>query len=674
MTSALRLLETNMKRLGAVAAVAACASVACGPGGGLASELEAGPQTLALRGIESTFLEIRANGAWTAVAEPGWLAIEPTEGVGNATLTVTVDRTGLEVDTYAGAIVVSGDRETTVIVPVLMRFPEFDGRVHSPGGNLLARERGPREPAALQPGVDFVPGEILVGLDKQLVAIEEHGLFGAVDPALEPSAAALHAAAQTLGARVGARRTEIISPALGLATITIDTPEVASAIAELRRDGRTRYAEPNHLMELHAANDTHYGLQWHYQNLKLEQAWEISDGYEETLVAVIDADFHPDHPDLADNLLPGFDFVRNTNDLLIFNQRCGAHGTHVAGTIAAVTHNGAGVAGAAPRVRVLPLNIAPVPDDPDAPPDEVSCGLPLTASVRAIMYAAGASDPFAGRLDRPVDVINMSFGGPSPSDARAEALAFARDAGVVLISSAGNGGRDEDPISYPAANEIVYAIAATGPDDTRAPYSSFGPEVWVAAPGGNAGLTIPDTEYTARVLSTDFDYPQRNQELVEVIDSAGHAYGLKQGTSMASPHAAAVAALIRSVNPTLPPDDVAEILALTATDLGPPGRDEEYGYGLINAEAAVTVARDNFRVRQDELIVRVVQGGVAILEAEVSAGGVFELGPLAAGEYLLQAGSLRDGQLDVPGTVYGEMTFTVEYTGNDSLRIPVNAR
>jgi subtilisin family serine protease len=654
-------------------AAATLVSAACGPGG-LASELEAGPATLALRGIETTYLEVRANGSWTAAAEPGWLSIEPEVGTGNETITVTVDRSGLEVDTYAGAIVITGNIETSVVVPVLMRFPEFDGRIHSPGGNLLARERARPELRELRAGVDFVPGEVLVGLDKELVAIEEHGLFGAVDPGIEPSAAALQAAAHQLGARVGARHTEMVSPALGLASITVDTPDVAAAIAELRRDGRARYAEPNFLMELHAADDPHFGLQWHYQNINLEQAWEITDGYEETIVAVIDADFHPNHPDLAANLLPGFDFVRNSDDLLIYNQRCGAHGTHVAGTIAAVTHNGTGVAGAAPRVRVLPLNIAPEPDDPDAPPDDVSCGLPLAASVRAIMYAAGASDPFAGRLARPVDVINMSFGGSSPSDARAEALAFARDAGVVLISSAGNGGRDEDPISYPAANEIVYAIAATGPDDTRAPYSSFGPEVWVAAPGGNIGQRIPGTDYTARVLSTDFDYPQRTQELVEVIDAAGHAYGLKQGTSMASPHAAAVAALMRSVNPTLPPDDVAEILALTATDLGPPGRDQEYGYGLINAEAAVAVARDNHRVRPDELVVRVLQGGEAIHEAAVSAGGAFDLGPLAAGEYRIQAGSLRDGQLDVPGTVYGEMTFTVEYTGNDSLRIPVNAR
>ena len=666
------------------AALAGPMLAGCGPSESSATEIEVGPATLAINGTDVTHLEVNANGSWEALAEPEWLSVEPSEGTGNETLTISADREDLEVDTYAGAVMVVGSSDVIETAPVVMRFPELGGFVESPHDNLEARRSAPeRDVAALQAGEDYVPGEILVGLDREFVALQEHGLTRASEGAdLEPSMQALEAAADDIGAQISARSSKVYVPSAGFTKLEVDTPDVAGAIADLRRDGRIRYAEPNEIVELEAADDEYYDLQWHYERINLEEAWEITTGYEDTVVAVIDADFHPDHPDLTDNLLPGFDFTRNTENLEVFNTNCRGHGTHVAGTVAAVAGNQKGIAGVAPSVRVLPLSNT----EASGP-----CTMSGDGITRAIHYAAGDYVSEAGRLEEPVDVINMSFGSDSTSEDRQTAYDSAYDAGIVLITSAGNRGNpgpDDDfepgDMTHPAVLPNVMAVSATDQFDDLASYSSYGEDVWVAAPGGSTANNIGDTDFAARVLSTSWSYPDavdengdRIQELVEPEDDTeeGYAYELKSGTSMASPHVAAVAGLMRSVNPDLSHSQVAEILRQTATDLGEPGHNDEFGYGLINAEAAVRVAADELRVPTDEVVVRVIGPGDQVIhEAQADAGGGFDLGPLAAGEYTVQAGSLRGGEIGAPGTVYGELTIEIDYTGDETVLVPVSAR
>jgi subtilisin family serine protease len=143
---------------------------------------------------------------------------------------------------------------------------------------------------------------------------------------------------------------------------------------------------------------------------------------------------------------------------------------------------------------------------------------------------------------------------------------------------------------------------------------------------------------------------------------------------MASPHAAGVAALMRSVNPNLSHQEVADILVATATDLGSPGRNIETGHGLIDAAAAVASARDGLRVAGSDVVVRLYRGTELVAESSGGPGGAFALGSLAAGEYRLEAGNLRHGQLGVPGTVYGEQTIQVSYDGDVEIQLPVTAQ
>jgi subtilisin family serine protease len=623
---------------------AALAVAACG-GSDPASEISAGVESLAFRGTSVELLDIQANGSWEAIPSQSWITVEPSSGSGNRRVQVTVDRSGLEVGSHSGSITLQG--AVTVSVPILARFPEVSGSVRSSAGHLASQRAEPRPDRFDAP---YVPGEILVRLDQQMVALEEHGRLDA-----EASTQALERAASRMGERVGARASSLIAPPLAIATMKVDG-DVRDAIAALEAEGHVLYAEPNYILHPTAANDTYYEWQWHYRVINLEQAWEITTGFEEVIVAVIDGDFHPDHPDLAENLLPGWDFVRDTDDFYTFNEGCGAHGTHVAGTVAAVTNNGFGVAGVAPNVRVIPMNVARRPEDenPEFPP----CQLDSAAIVRAILYAAGLLDNAAGRIDRPVDVINMSLGGSVKSEVTADALAFARDVGVVSVAAAGNSSRGA--VGFPAALNSTIAVSATDQFDELATYSSIGPEVWVAAPGGQLQQPIEgiEEERPAGVLSTAWLYNPPGG------GNPDHGYSFLHGTSMASPHVAGVAALIRSANPNLDPGEVQSILATTAVDLGDPGRDTFFGFGRIDAAAAVAAARDELRVSPDRIVVKLMDGNTVVAEARADVSGEFNLGEVPAGSYQIVAGDERYGRQGVPGTVFGERTLTVSYEGD----------
>jgi subtilisin family serine protease len=628
-----------------VAAFAAALTLAACGGSDPATSISSGVDSLAFRGTSVELLDIQADGSWEAFSSQSWITVDPSSGSGNRRVQVTVDRSGLEVGSHSGSITIQG--AVSVSVPILARFPEVTGEVRSSAGHLASRRIEPRADRAEAP---HVPGEILVRLDQQMVALEEHGRLGA-----EASAQALELATARMAERVGARASSLIAPPLGIARLTVDG-DIREAIAALEAEGHVLYAEPNYILHPTAANDTFYGWQWHYRVINLEEAWAVTTGFEEVIVAVIDGDFHPDHPDLADNLLPGWDFVRDTDDFYTFNEGCGAHGTHVAGTVAAVTNNNFGVAGVAPNVRVIPMNVARRPEDEN--PEFGPCQLDSSAIVRAILYAAGLLDNAAGRIDRPVDVINMSLGGPVKSEVTADALAFARDIGVVSVAAAGNSGGGA--VGFPAALNSTIAVSATDQFDGLATYSSVGPEVWVAAPGGQLQQPIEgiDEERPAGVLSTAWLYNPPGG------GNPDHGYSFLHGTSMASPHVAGLAALIRSANPNLDPGEVQSILATTAVDLGSEGRNTEFGYGRIDAAAAVKAARDELRVEPERVVVKLYSGNTVVAETRADLSGAFNLGEVPAGSYRLVAGDERYGRQGVPGTLFGERTLTVSYEGD----------
>lgn len=303
--------------------------------------------------------------------------------------------------------------------------------------------------------------------------------------------------------------------------------------------------------------------QWNFKMVGAQKAWKQSDG-SGVIVAVIDTGVsngkgkYPRVPDLAQTeIVDGFNFVNDTADPSDGN----GHGTHVAGTIAQSTNNGIGVAGLAYKAKIMPIKVLS---------DE---GWGTTADIaEGIIWA----------VDNGAHVINLSLGGGGHSDLLEAAVDYARDNNVFMACAAGNTGKPV--IEYPASYNSCMAVSSVGKAGNLAFYSSYGEGkkaehngIFIAAPGGDQ--------------KADGQEGGVWQDTIVSGKPTAHGYFPFQGTSMATPHVAGIAALVIS---KLGPDDysvedVEEILAATAT----PKYDEfKYGAGIIDAELAVKKASD----------------------------------------------------------------------------------
>lgn len=331
------------------------------------------------------------------------------------------------------------------------------------------------------------------------------------------------------------------------------------------RNPNVEYAEPNFIaLASMVPNDTYYSFQWNMDNnthggIHMEAAWEVQTDSSNVIVAVIDTGVaYEDYgvykkaPDLANtSFVSGYDFVNNDSHP---NDDEG-HGTHVTGTIAQSTNNNLGVAGVAFNTSIMPIKVL----------NSVGSGT-YADIVEGIYFAA----------DNEANVINMSLGGGSPAIALEDALAYAYNKNVTIVCSAGNEYEQGNFPSYPAAyDDYCIAVGATRFDETRAYYSTTGSYLDIAAPGGDLTVDQNNDRYSDGVLQQTFgDDPQ------------AFGYWFYQGTSMAAPHISGVAALIIS-NGTTGPDNVRQALEKTAEDKGLAGLDEEYGWGIVNAYAAL---------------------------------------------------------------------------------------
>ncbi|MEE4660974.1 MAG: S8 family peptidase [Halieaceae bacterium] len=327
-------------------------------------------------------------------------------------------------------------------------------------------------------------------------------------------------------------------------------------------------------------NDPNYGLQaWHYEQIDLPAAWDLSKG-EDTVVAVIDTGVRRNHPDLAGKLVPGYDFFdddpnpEDPGDSESDDEQSSFHGTHVAGTVGAATNNRLGVAGVGWNTRIMPLRV-------------LGPGGGTTFDVlRAVRFAAGLTDSFDDSVPTPqrtADVINLSLAGGGFDSFAQQLYNEVAALGIIVVAAAGNDGNAE--LAYPASYDNVISVTATDINSNRAFYANFGTAIDVAAPGGsNRTNDVDNNNQPDTVLSTgadDFPPP--------VTDT----YVFLQGTSMAAPHVAGVAALMKSLHPALDTDTFEALLAqsLITDDLGAPGRDNSFGWGLINARRAVEAAQ-----------------------------------------------------------------------------------
>ena len=316
-------------------------------------------------------------------------------------------------------------------------------------------------------------------------------------------------------------------------------------------------------------DDPYQGLQWFHRNIDLPLAWDIGTGESAdpaAVVAVIDTGVFLEHEDLRDQLLPGYDFIEMEpgGDDPGDSPTPGAsswHGTHVAGIAAAATDNATGVAGVSWGARILPIRTLG------------EGGGTLYDTLQGIRYAAGLPNDSETVPARPADVINLSLGGGSFSQAQADLYQAIRDDGIFVFAASGNSGGS---VSFPAAYEAVFAVGATDAVNERASYSSFGNDLAFVAPGGDMRVDRTGDGYPDGILSTLVDDKRGFRE---------PAYAFYQGTSMATAVASGVAALARSVRPEITPDRFEQLLVSgrLTDDLGPEGWDPETGWGQINA-------------------------------------------------------------------------------------------
>lgn len=319
----------------------------------------------------------------------------------------------------------------------------------------------------------------------------------------------------------------------------VDLPGNASERAVLARLGHNPHiksAEQDRLVQSTlAVNDPYIGSAWHVNKVGAMAAWDTTQGTGVT-IAILDSGIDAAHADLAPNLVAGYNIYDSNTNL---TDVCG-HGTSVAGAAAAVNNNAIGVAGIAGRSRIMPVRIAYRQTDG-------SCYATYSTIARGLTHAA----------DNGARIANVSYGGVSTSSAITSAANYLKSKGGLVFVSSGNTGTDQ---GY-AANTSMIVVGATDSNDNRSSWSSFGGFVALAAPGSGIWTT-----------------------------KKGGGYGAVNGTSYASPVAAAVAALMMSAAPTLSNSRIESLLYSTAIDLGTAGRDKYFGYGRVDALAAVRAA------------------------------------------------------------------------------------
>ena len=354
------------------------------------------------------------------------------------------------------------------------------------------------------------------------------------------------------------------SPYAGFKRIKIPPDKTVPEMVELYRENvLVKYAEPNYIAYAYwTPNDPFYSFQWHFPQINMPSAWDIQGGGDPGIIVTVldsgvayeDYGSYQRAPDLAGtNFLPGYDFVNmdsHPND-------DEGHGTHVTGTIAQTTNNSLGVAGIAFDCSIMPVKVLGA--DGSGTYQQIADG---------IYYA----------VDSGAMVINCSLGGSSSSSTMYNAVRYAYDNDVVFVAATGN---DNSIIGYPARYDECIAVGAVDINKVRAYYSNYGTGMELMAPGGDTSVDLNGDGYVDGVLQQTFSGG----------DPTNFAYWFWQGTSMATPHVTGLVALMLSRG-ARGVESIRNTLHSTAEDLGAPGYDTVYGYGLIDAAAALSAVEN----------------------------------------------------------------------------------
>lgn len=318
----------------------------------------------------------------------------------------------------------------------------------------------------------------------------------------------------------------------GLSLVDLPPGTEQQVVERLARHPHVKFAELDQKANPSLVpNDPYFGSEWHIAKIGAPSAWDVGQGAGVT-IAIVDTGVESSHPDLVGALVPGWNFYDNNADTSPVN----GHGTWVAGTAGATSNNGAGVASVAGNAKLMPLRVVD------------GSGVGYWSSIaQAITYAA----------DHGVRVVNASFEKLLNSSSVMSAAAYMKSKGGLVVVAAGNNGADEAL----TPNTAVIPVSATDSNDQITSWSSYGSYVAMSAPG------VP-------IYTTGL--------------SGSYVQG--QGTSFSAPIVAGTLALMMSANPKLANTEVEKLLYSTAVDLGAAGRDKYYGYGRVDAGAAVRAA------------------------------------------------------------------------------------
>ena len=368
---------------------------------------------------------------------------------------------------------------------------------------------------------------------------------------MEPGAGSAEAIVDSVSAPAQIQTNESM-PELNTFVVQVAPGDMQKTLAELQNNPNVQSVELNYLVKAaYTPNDPAFFQQNNLSSIQVPQAWDLAASSQEVLVAVIDTGVDTQHPDLAPNIwqnnaeiangangidddgngyvddFQGWNFVAGNND--VHDDQ--GHGTHVAGIIAAASDNGVGIAGIAPNARILPIKAL----------DSKGFGT-YSQVADAIIYATNQG----------ARIINLGFGGTGYSQVLQDAVNYALARGVIVIAAAGNSGTDV--ACYPAAYPGVISVSAVDNGLTWAPFSTFGNTTGLSAPGIDIYSTYP-----------------------------GGGYSQMSGTSMSSATVSGVAALLAGQPQFADSTNLRAALIDTAYDLGRPGWDPYYGFGLVRA-------------------------------------------------------------------------------------------
>lgn len=301
------------------------------------------------------------------------------------------------------------------------------------------------------------------------------------------------------------------------------------SVEKLARHPHVKFAELDQLVEpASVANDPYFGSAWHLDKIGAPTAWDSSTGAGVT-IAILDTGVDASHPDLFAQMVPGWNFYDNNSNTADAH----GHGTGVAGAAAATLNNGTGLASVAGAARIMPVRIA-----------DANAWASWSTVSQGLTWAA----------DKGARVANISYVGVAGSSSVRTAAQYMQGKGGVVVVAAGNNNKDEGI----SPTTTMIPVSATDSANLRASFSSWGDFVAMSAPGVDIWTTV-----------------------------RGGSYQPWRGTSLASPVTAAVVALMMARNPSLSGAQVEETLFKTAVDLGAAGRDPVFGYGRVDAAAAV---------------------------------------------------------------------------------------